>query len=40
MKMPEQRLPLPLFEEESSKQKIQLAEDAWNSKVPERVSKA
>lgn len=36
----EQRPPLPPFTEESAKQKIQMAEDAWNSKDPERVSKA
>ncbi len=36
----EQRHPLPPFTIESAKQKIQMAEDAWNSKDPERVSKA
>ncbi|MEO8770748.1 MAG: nuclear transport factor 2 family protein [Ferruginibacter sp.] len=36
----EQRLPLPPFNLETAKQKVQLAEDAWNSKDPERVSKA
>jgi len=36
----EQKLPLPPFDEASAKQKIQMAEDAWNSKDPERVSKA
>ncbi len=36
----EQKLPLPPFNEETAKQKIQMAEDAWNSKDPERVSKA
>ena len=36
----EQRLPLPPFTLESAKQKIQLAEDAWNSQDPVRVSKA
>lgn len=36
----EQKLPLPPFTEETAKQKIQMAEDAWNSKDPERVSKA
>jgi uncharacterized protein len=35
----EQRLPLPPFTLESALQKIQLAEDAWNSQDPERVSK-
>ena len=36
----EQRHPLPPFTAETAKQKIQMAEDAWNSKDPERVSKA
>lgn len=36
----EQRHPLPPFTEETAKQKIQMAEDAWNSKDPVRVSKA
>lgn len=36
----EQRLPLPPFTAETAKQKIQMAEDAWNSRDPERVSKA
>jgi nuclear transport factor 2 (NTF2) superfamily protein len=36
----EPRNPLPPFTEETAKQKIQMAEDAWNSKDPERVSKA
>jgi nuclear transport factor 2 (NTF2) superfamily protein len=36
----EQRHPLPPFTEETAKQKIQMAEDSWNSKDPERVSKA
>ena len=34
------RPPLPPFTEQTAKQKIQMAEDAWNSKDPERVSKA
>ncbi|MBL0044041.1 MAG: nuclear transport factor 2 family protein [Flavobacteriales bacterium] len=34
------RPPLPPFNEETAKQKIQMAEDAWNSKDPERVAKA
>ena len=33
----EQRPPLPPFTRESALQKIQAAEDAWNSKDPERV---
>jgi len=36
----EQKLPLPTFTYETAIQKIQLAEDAWNSQDPERVSKA
>lgn len=38
--MIEQKHPLPPFTEETARQKIQMAEDAWNSKDPERVSKA
>lgn len=38
--MEDKKLPLPPFTEETAKQKIQLAEDAWNSKDPGRVSKA
>ncbi|MBL0738014.1 nuclear transport factor 2 family protein [Flavobacterium sp. GN10] len=36
----EQKLPLPPFSYETAIEKIQLAEDAWNSQDPERVSKA
>lgn len=36
----EVRVPLPPFTEETARQKIQMAEDAWNSKDPLRVSKA
>lgn len=36
----EQRHPLPPFTMETALQKVQLAEDAWNSKDPERVSLA
>lgn len=36
----EQKLPLPPFNEETAKQKVQLAEDAWNSKDPIKISKA
>ena len=36
----EQKLLLPPFTYETAIQKIQLAEDAWNSQNPERVSKA
>ncbi len=34
----EQKHPLPPFTLESAKQKIQIAEDAWNSRDPVRVS--
>jgi nuclear transport factor 2 (NTF2) superfamily protein len=36
----EQRPPFPPFTLETALQKVQLAEDAWNSKDPERVSLA
>lgn len=36
----EPRAPLPPFTEETARQKIQMAEDAWNSKDPQRVAKA
>lgn len=36
----EKKHPLPPFTLETAKEKIQLAEDAWNSMDPERVSKA
>ena len=36
----EQRFPLPPFTKKTAMQKIQMAEDAWNSKDPESVSKA
>jgi nuclear transport factor 2 (NTF2) superfamily protein len=36
----EQKLPLPPFNMEKALQKVQLAEDAWNSKDPVLVSKA
>ncbi|TYA74747.1 nuclear transport factor 2 family protein [Seonamhaeicola marinus] len=32
--------PLPPFNKETAQQKIQMAEDAWNSKDPVKVSKA
>ncbi len=38
--MEDKRLPLPPFTLETAKQKIQMAEDAWNSQDPERVAKA
>jgi uncharacterized protein len=33
----EQRYPIPPFTPETALQKVQMAEDAWNSKDPERV---
>jgi nuclear transport factor 2 (NTF2) superfamily protein len=36
----EQKHPLPPFTLETAKQKVQMAEDAWNSKDPVRVSLA
>lgn len=36
----EQKHPLPPFNEETAQQKIQMAEDAWNSKDPVKVSMA
>ena len=36
----EKKHPLPPFTEETAKQKIQSAEDAWNSKDPVKVSMA
>lgn len=38
--MENQRPPLPPFTEESARMKVQAAEDAWNSKDPDRVSLA
>ncbi len=38
--MGEQKHPLPPFTLETAKQKIQMAEDAWNSKDPVKISKA
>jgi uncharacterized protein len=34
------RPPLPPFTEETARQKVQAAEDAWNTRVPERVAGA
>jgi uncharacterized protein len=34
------RPPLPPFTEETARQKVQAAEDAWNSRDPERVASA
>lgn len=36
----EQKHPLPPFTLETAKRKIQMAEDAWNTKNPEKVSMA
>ena len=36
----EQKFPLPPFNFESASQKVQMAEDAWNTKNPEKVSLA
>lgn len=36
----EQKHPLPPFSEETAKQKVQMAEDAWNSQDPIKVSMA
>jgi nuclear transport factor 2 (NTF2) superfamily protein len=36
----EHKLPLPPFTVESAMQKVKLAEEAWNSKDPQRVSLA
>lgn len=33
------KFPIPPFNEETAKQKVQMAEDAWNSKDPIQVSK-
>ncbi|MEI2679393.1 MAG: nuclear transport factor 2 family protein [Burkholderiaceae bacterium] len=35
--MSETRLPLPPFTAETARQKVRMAEDAWNSRDPERV---
>jgi len=36
----EQKHPLPPFNAETAAKKVQMAEDAWNSKDPEKVSMA
>jgi len=36
----EQKYPLPPFTLETAKQKIQMAEDAWNSQDPKKISLA
>jgi len=37
---PESRPPFPPFDEAAARQKVQAAEDAWNSRDPQRVSLA
>jgi uncharacterized protein len=36
----EKKVPLPPFDVETATQKVQMAEDAWNTKNPEKVSLA
>ncbi len=36
----EQKHPLPPFNHETATQKVQMAEDAWNSQNPEKISMA
>jgi hypothetical protein len=38
--MPDAKPPLPPFTRETAAQKVQAAEDAWNSREPERVALA
>jgi nuclear transport factor 2 (NTF2) superfamily protein len=38
--MTEEKLPLPPFTRETAAQKVQAAEDAWNTRDPERVAQA
>lgn len=38
--MPMARPPLPPFDEASAREKVRLAEGAWNSRDPDRVAKA
>ena len=38
--MAETRPPLPPFDESTARQKVQAAEDAWNTRDPERVAAA
>ena len=40
MTEPETRPPVPPFTEETARQKVQAAEDAWNTRDPERVAVA
>ena len=36
----ESRPPLPPFDEETARQKVRMAQDAWNTRDPERVALA
>lgn len=36
----EARLPLPPYTRETAAQKVRLAEDAWNTRDPQRVAQA
>ena len=38
--MPESRPPFPPFDEATARQKVQAAEDAWNTRDPQRVAMA
>ena len=38
MAAPDTRPPVPPFTEDSARQKVRLAEDAWNSRDPDRVA--
>jgi uncharacterized protein len=38
--VPEQKPPLPPFTEETAREKVKKAEDAWNSRDPEQVAQA
>jgi len=40
MSHPQIRLPVPPFTEETARQKVQAAEDAWNTREPERIALA
>ena len=40
MNTEDKKFPLPPFTMETALQKVQLAEDAWNSRDPERISQA
>jgi uncharacterized protein len=40
MELPMTRPPVPPFDEQTARQKVQAAEDAWNTRDPERVAGA